>query len=122
MAGDRFRRVSWRRRRTRREVLGLSLLLTGGVLVGCGAAEPSSTLENGDLRAWPATDHWPARFRQASLEVQEAYRFAVAHPDVLRFMPCFCGCRDEGHTSNLDCHVAEWHADGAVRLDPMGFG
>ena len=108
-----------RRRCTRRDVLGASLLLGTAVLAGCGARQAETDADA--LVAWPAEDRWPERFRQAPVEVQEAYRFAVTSPDVLQWMPCFCGCGGQGHASNLDCHVAERRGDGSVLLDAMGF-
>jgi len=33
------------------------------------------------------------------------YRFATTRGDVLRWMPCTCGCRNFGHTSNRSCYV-----------------
>jgi hypothetical protein len=35
--------------------------------------------------------------QQLSPEVQEAYRFALANPDVLDKIPCYCGCGGVGH-------------------------
>jgi hypothetical protein len=78
--------------------------------------------EDSDLLAWPVDDRWPAQFHAASPEVQEAYRYAVANPEALQYMPCFCGCGAQGHTSNLDCYVREFRSDGSVMLDPMSFG
>jgi hypothetical protein len=74
------------------------------------------------LFARPEENHWPARFQQAAPEVQEAYRFAVANPDVLQYMPCYCGCVNQGHTSNKDCYIDAIRADGLVVLDPISFG
>ena len=36
--------------------------------------------------------------------MREAYQFAVDHPDLLRAIPCYCGCSYEGHRHNLDCY------------------
>ena len=33
------------------------------------------------------------------------YRFATTRGDVLRYMPCTCGCAQVGHTSNRSCYV-----------------
>lgn len=33
------------------------------------------------------------------------YRFARERGDVLRWMPCTCGCADLGHTSNRSCYI-----------------
>lgn len=52
--------------------------------------------------------------------VQEAYVYAVQHPEVLSHMPCYCGCISVGHHSNADCFVDERLGDGTVRYDPHG--
>jgi hypothetical protein len=72
--------------------------------------------------------HWAARAQSAPLrdeigdEVQTVprgrlpafagegdtgalYRFATTRGDVLRYMPCTCGCAQVGHTSNRSCYV-----------------
>jgi len=33
------------------------------------------------------------------------YRFARDRGDVLRWMPCTCGCAELGHTSNRSCYI-----------------
>lgn len=36
----------------------------------------------------------------------KAYQFAIDHPELLAYIPCYCGCGQEaGHTSNLDCFI-----------------
>ena len=57
---------------------------------------------------------------QASAQTQEAYRYAAAHPEVLQYMPCYCGCVNQGHTSNKDCFIKELRRDGSVVYDAMG--
>ena len=42
----------------------------------------------------------PEGLKNAPDEIREAYRFAVANRDVLRYIPCYCGCGEQGHTSN----------------------
>jgi hypothetical protein len=88
-------------------------------LVGCSG---QSDLTASSLIARPALNQWPKQFWDAAPEVQGAYRFAVANPDVLKYIPCFCGCVNQGMTSNHDCYVKESRADGTVILDPMSFG
>ena len=34
-----------------------------------------------------------------------AYEFAARHPEVMKFVPCFCGCERGGHKDNHDCFV-----------------
>lgn len=51
-----------------------------------------------------------------------AYEFAARHPEVLRYMPCFCGCEKHGHGNNEDCFVASRDADGRPVWSPHGIG
>lgn len=110
----------------RRTLLQLALGGAGLALVGCTAPAIGNSGGSGsgsiDLAARPADDVWPAMFHSAPASVQEVYRYAVAHHDELQWMPCFCGCVDQGHTSNFDCFVSQVHDDGSVVLDAMGFG
>lgn len=51
-----------------------------------------------------------------------AYEFAARHPEVLRYVPCFCGCERHGHGSNADCFVAKRGGDGRPVWSPHGIG
>lgn len=64
----------------------------------------------------------PQKFQDAPAQVREAYQFALANQDTLKYIPCYCGCGREGHTSVKDCFVQEVRADGTVIWDEMGFG
>jgi hypothetical protein len=79
-------------------------------------------MRSSTLFANPTKGEWPERFHRAPAEVQEAYRFALAYPEVLQYMPCYCGCIDDGHQSNKDCFIIEARADGSFMLEPMSFG
>ena len=37
--------------------------------------------------------------------IREAYAFAARRPDVMQYIPCYCGCSRFGHRSNEDCYV-----------------
>ena len=56
----------------------------------------------------------PAEVQQAAVTVREAYQFAVANPDVLTQLPCYCGCGDMGHTSNYSCYVQSAEGEDIV--------
>ena len=43
--------------------------------------------------------------RQADATTQDAYRFAIANPESLANVPCYCGCGYLGHVNNLDCYI-----------------
>jgi len=60
--------------------------------------------------------------RQLPMEVQEAYRFAVANPDVLDVIPCYCGCDRVGHKNNRMCYVQSENSDGTVVFDDHAKG
>jgi hypothetical protein len=46
--------------------------------------------------------------------ITAAYRFAAEHPEVLTYVPCFCGCERGGHRGNEDCFVKARAANGDV--------
>jgi hypothetical protein len=53
----------------------------------------------------------PPRSREV---VTAAYQFAAEHPEVLSYVPCFCGCQRGGHQGNEDCFVKSRAANGDV--------
>ncbi len=59
-----------------------------------------------ELKLAPAAQ-LPANLQSAPVEVQEAYRFAIANKELLQEIPCFCGCNGIGHASNYACYVAQ---------------
>ncbi len=70
----------------------------------------------------PGQDDSSDALRSAPAPVQEAYAYAVTHPEVLRYIACYCGCVSVGHTSNEDCFIDQVLPDGRVIYDPMGAG
>ena len=53
--------------------------------------------------------------------VGAAYKFAAEHPEVLGYVPCYCGCERSGHRGNDDCFVARREANGDVtEWEPHG--
>lgn len=98
--------------------------LAGGatlLLAGCQAEPAQHTAEPADLQPYaglrpdsPAVA-FPAFVTQT---VQDGYQFALERPDVLRVLPCYCGCGlTSGHRSNLDCFIAGVDKAGAVVFD-----
>lgn len=69
------------------------------------------------------TKEWSAIMTQyGTTESLEAYAFAAEHPEVLDFMPCYCGCyEDDGHTNNTACFIDSIEGNVA-KLDSMGLG
>ena len=61
----------------------------------------------------------PADITRAPEEVREAYRFAIANRATLRYIPCYCGCGSEGHTSNASCYVKDSSTASKLIFDRM---
>ncbi len=61
----------------------------------------------------------PADIRGAPAEVSEAYSFAIANQEILRYIPCYCGCGEEGHTSNASCYLKDSSTPGKLIFDRM---
>lgn len=67
-------------------------------------------------------DAMPENVKSAPVTVQQAYQFAVANPDVLKQIPCYCGCGSMGHTSNYACYVEKVGPNGKVTFDDHALG
>ena len=74
------------------------------------ASEP-----NGDL----SKVVWPSYVTDGPAEVKTLYEFQITHGDLMRWMPCYCGCGQSGHKSNRDCYVKSVGSDGSVVFDAM---
>jgi hypothetical protein len=71
---------------------------------------------NGDL----SKVAWPDFVTEAGPEVKRLYEFQITNGEVMRYMPCFCGCgQNDGHRNNRDCYVRQVNADGSVVLESM---
>lgn len=55
--------------------------------------------------------------------IQQVYEFAARHPEVLQYVPCYCGCERAGHGGNHDCFIRSRAANGRVaEWDTHGIG
>jgi len=95
------------------------LILASGLLSGCGNS--TSPEAEHDLTMAPIAE-MPMDVQNAPVIVRQAYQFAAANPDVMKQIPCYCGCGKMGHTSNYSCYVAEVAADGKITYDPHALG
>jgi hypothetical protein len=71
------------------------------------AEQPQSAGAPGDLMPADASTAWAARpaYTKVDARTEEAYAYALYHPQVIQWMPCYCGCGGMGHQSNLDCYL-----------------
>ena len=96
------------------------LLIVSVGLAGC-SVEGKAGAANHDFAMAPLAD-MPAEMQEAPVAVQQAYQFAVANPEILKQIPCYCGCGAMGHTSNYSCYVAGTGADGKVIYEDHALG
>lgn len=87
-----------------------------------GHEEHIAHLANGDIQETTAsTDVLPAFLENQSEDMQLVYQAAAKAHDILKWMPCYCGCGDSaGHRDNFNCFVHEIKENGEVVWDDHG--
>jgi hypothetical protein len=103
-----------RRLRTLIFLLAILILAAGG-LPAC------SSNPQGELPMM-SMDRMPSEVKSAPVVVQQAYQYAAANPEVMKAIPCYCGCGSIGHTSNYSCYVSGQNADGSLVFDNHALG
>lgn len=85
-----------------------SLIVSSSTIAGCSSQSDAMAQMPDDVRSAPVS-------------VQQAYQFAVANPEVMKQIPCYCGCGKVGHTSNYSCYVAG-EKNGQIEYDLHAVG
>ena len=81
-------------------------------------AQPLKAHKQANLPPLPFQAYAPPRPPDV---VRAAYVFAAEHPEILSYVPCFCGCERAGHKGNEDCFVARRNDAGdVVEWEPHG--
>ena len=93
-------------------LISIILILLSTALSACSTSSSSEI----HLTMMPL-DQMPAEVRAAPSRVQEAYQFAAANPDIMKEIPCYCGCDASGHKSNYECYVAEVGTYGTITFE-----
>lgn len=84
------------------------------------AITPMKPAPPGKLPPLPAVNYAPVR---PMAVVQQVYEFAARHPEVLQYVPCYCGCERIGHKGNHECFIKSRAASGQVlEWDAHGIG
>jgi hypothetical protein len=107
---------------TKLTTIGFAVLAVATVAASCSknstppagaqaAAQPSIRQIAADL---PLLPNGVERAARPVNVTKAAYEFAARHPEVMNFIPCFCGCESGGHKGNHDCFVAGRDASGKV--------
>jgi len=90
-------------------------------IIALASLPACSTQQSTALDMMPM-DQMPAEVQSAPVTVQEAYQFAAANPDVMKNIPCYCGCGNIGHASNYDCYVSSADEKGVITFDNHALG
>jgi hypothetical protein len=94
------------------------VVVFSGLLTACGA---KSSVKDHEL-AMASLDTMPLEVQNAPVAVQQAYQFNVANPELMKQLPCYCGCGSMGHTSNYACYVSGVEPDGKITYDTHSLG
>lgn len=97
----------------------LNLIILGVVLSALPACSASSSDASLDMTPM---SKMPADVQSAPVTVQQAYQFASANPDLMKNIPCYCGCGDIGHTSNYACYISSVDGNGNITFDSHALG
>ncbi len=109
-----------------------TIVIFGGLLTVVTIGVWSATVSVTDAPAKPPVAHKQANLPpfpfgprdplpRSPQVVAAVFRFAAEHPDVLAYVPCFCGCDHMGHKGNDDCFVKSRAANGdVVQWEPHG--
>lgn len=101
-----------------RKLLFLSVIV---VLLSTAISACSTQNQSSNLQLMPMSQ-MPAEVQSAPVTVQTAYQFAAANPDIMKNIPCYCGCGNVGHTSNYSCYVSGVDAKSTITFDQHALG
>ena len=99
---------------------GANIVASHAVVANTALVIPKPAV--GPLPPLPRVGYAPARPMEV---VQQVFEFAARHPEVLSYVPCYCGCENPqlGHKGNHDCFVKSRAANGMVTAwEPHGIG
>ena len=97
--------------------LVIIVALVGTTISACSTSSSSEV-----HLAMSPLDQMPMDVQSAPVAVQEAYQFASINPDIMKDIPCYCGCGDIGHTSNYSCYVSGVDDKGKIAFDNHALG
>ncbi|MEK8131474.1 PCYCGC motif-containing (lipo)protein [Paenibacillus filicis] len=109
----------------------LALVLLASIAVACSpkpeaagthAGHEQHQMANGDIQETTASAAVLPKFLDKQTEeIRLVYQAAGHATDILKWMPCYCGCGESaGHQSNMNCFVKEVKPDGSIVWDDHG--
>ncbi|CAJ1004578.1 MULTISPECIES: PCYCGC domain-containing protein [Brevibacillus] len=113
----------------RKPLLAISLL-AAALIAGCDGQDNAQGdhsghqqhAPNGDLQELTASaDQLPSFLNDLDPQIVAAYKIAAANRDLLKSIPCYCGCGESaGHQHNGNCFIKEEREDGSIVWDDHG--
>ena len=98
-------------------------VVNGLLLAGAFSLSPTHSLgAAGHVYKLAPLSMLPEDLRNTPAEIRDTYRFAVLNRETLRYIPCYCGCVNDGHTSNASCYVKDNSPPDKPEFDPMSIG
>jgi hypothetical protein len=97
--------------------LSIIVVLFSTTISACSTSKSSDAHLN-----MTSMDQMSAEVQSAPGTVQAAYQFASANPEIMKNIPCYCGCGNVGHTSNYSCYVSSVDGKGNFTFDNHALG
>ena len=98
-------------------------IVNGLLLAGAFSLTPTHLLDAaGHVYKLAPLSMLPEGLRNTPPEIRDTYRFAVLNRETLRYIPCYCGCVNDGHTSNASCYVKDNSPTDKPEFDRMSSG
>ncbi|WP_159881209.1 PCYCGC motif-containing (lipo)protein [Paenibacillus puerhi] len=108
----------------------LALVLLASIATACAPKPEAATSHagheqhqgSGDIQETTASATVLPKFLdKQSEEIRLVYQAAGQATEILKWMPCYCGCGDSvGHQSNMNCFIQEVKPGGSVVWDDHG--
>ncbi len=99
----------------------LLIIILSTLIASCTSTSPAQVHNDSNYEMAPLA-RLPLEVQSAPVTVKQAYQFAVANPDILSQLPCYCGCGGMGHTSNYSCYLAGEDQNGNLTFDNHALG
>ena len=119
---SRKRRANMRMANVQAAILTTVALVVGIAAVAVNIVRHDRLLKGRD--GWSASIPWDPSWPALAVSIDTTglradvaraiYAFAGKNADVLKYIPCYCGCQSQGHRSNADCYVKHRSAEGRV--------
>ncbi|MFC0274349.1 PCYCGC motif-containing (lipo)protein [Metabacillus herbersteinensis] len=109
-----------------------SVVITSLILTGCNQAAESKhddhtqhdqpSFKSGDIQEQTdSSTVLPTFLNDQPKEIQNVYAAAGENGEILKHIPCYCGCgRSVGHKHNDNCFISERKSDGSIVWDDHG--